>query len=155
MYEVFSKILHARLVQWLNAYDILPESQDCFRSGHSTRTAISTLLKGVQISLDASISFYIFSVDFGKAFDSVSRRMLITNPHTLGNSFLFVNVLYQCLVINMVFIGKNQYLTNQRLQIVGVPPGDRLAPLQFTVFIGDLDLLSRKTGTPVVFYADD
>ena len=59
IYKVYSKILHARLVQGLNAYDILPESQHGFRSGHSTGTDISTLLKEVQIALDASMPFYI------------------------------------------------------------------------------------------------
>ena len=59
MYKIYSKILHAWLVQWLNAYDIQPESQHVYRSGDSSITAITTPLKEVQIVLDATMPFCI------------------------------------------------------------------------------------------------
>ena len=55
----------------------------------------------------------------------------------------------------MVFIKIDQYFTEKLPQKVGVPQGDRLAPLLLTVVIADLDLFSKKTGSSVVFYADD
>ena len=155
MYKVYSKILHSQLVQKVNAYDILPESHHGFWSGHSARTAISTLLKVVQRALDTTMPFYICFVDFRKAFDSVNRRILFTKLQTLGISTHFFNVLYQSVVNNLNFILIDQYLTDKLPQNVGVPQGDRLAPLLFTVFIADLDSFLRKTGVSVVFYADD
>ena len=141
-------------MQWLNAYDNLPESQHGIRSGHSTLTAISTLLDEVQTALDASMHFSVCSVDFKKAFDSINKRKLFTILHTLGISTHFLYVLYQYVVTNNIFIRMDQYLTDKLSQNVDVIHGERLVSFLFTFFIADLDLFLRKTGDSVVFCAD-
>ena len=73
----------------------------------------------------------------------------------MGISAHFFNALYQCVVNIMVFIRIDHYLKDKLPQKVGVPQDDRLAPLFFTVFNTNLDLVVRKTEVLVVFYTDD
>ena len=154
MWKEFSKILHARLRQRLNANNNQPESQHGIRSGNSTLTAISTLLDEVQTALDASMHFSACSLDFKKAFDSINQRILFTILHTLCISTHFVYVLYQCVVTNMMFVRIDQYHSDKLSLNVDVLHGNRLVLFLFTLLIVDLDLFSKKTGDSVVFYAD-
>ena len=108
MYKVYSKILHAQLLQWLKAYDILLESQPGFWSGYSFITATITPLKEVQTEVDASRPFFICFVDFRQAFHFVNRAIRFTELHVLGTLNYFFNVLYQCVLNNTVFIRINQ-----------------------------------------------
>ena len=47
------------------------------------------------------------------------------------------------------------HLTDKLTQNVGVPNGDRLAPLFFTIFVANLELILRNTEISGVFYADE
>ena len=55
----------------------------------------------------------------------------------------------------MVFIRIDQYLTDKRPQVDGVPQSFRFALLLFTVFNAELDFFSGKAGVSVLVYAND
>ena len=46
-------------------------------------------------------------------------------------------------------------LTDKISQRIGVPQGDKLSPILFSLFISDLSSILESTGCFVVFYADD
>ena len=88
--------------------------------------------------------FYVCFLDCKKAIDSVNRRILFTKLNKLSVSKHIFIVRYQVVVNSMVFINVDLYLTDKLPQNVGVPQGDRLAPILFTVFIANLDLFFKE-----------
>ena len=75
--KLLEKFIQNNLIEFLNKYDVLHQSQSGFCSGHSTETALTLIaerwLKAVN---DGNIVGTIM-VDFRKAFDLVDHSLLI------------------------------------------------------------------------------
>ena len=68
---VFERLMHVRLIQFLNKYKILYQNQFGFRKGHSTHHALITLVVKIKKSQDnVDIVIGVF-LDFKKTFDTV------------------------------------------------------------------------------------
>ena len=75
--KIFEKLMHSRLIEFLEEKQILYYKQFGFRKDFSTNHAILNLLEIIQKALDdGQIACGIF-IDFEKAFDTVSNDILL------------------------------------------------------------------------------
>ena len=88
-------------------------------------------------------------------FDKVDRNLLFTKLQNYGLSGHFVRVLYNIYAQNFIRVCSEGYLSDLIRQTVGVPQGDKLSPILFSIFIADLAVILENTGCFIVFYADD
>ena len=75
--KLYTTILTNRLLSWSEEEDILIDNQFGFRPGKSTVDAIFILFGIISHTLQNKQKLYCSFVDFRKAFDKISRRILI------------------------------------------------------------------------------
>ena len=74
--KVYSSIVNNRLKQWIDSNNITGEFQAGFKSNYSTIDHIFTLFAAVQKQFSKNRKLYVAFIDFQKAFDSISRKLL-------------------------------------------------------------------------------
>ncbi len=144
---IFNHIIH-------KTKHLITRLQHGFLKGRSTTTQLLIVLHEIITNLDKNLQTDIIYLDFSKAFDSVSHKLLI---HKL-RSFGFCGPLLHWF---------ENYLTGRTQRVVldgscsdwlpvhsGVPQGSILGPLLFLFFINDMvDVVSPES--TVALFADD
>ena len=74
--KLYSSIINSRLQEWISRNDITGEHQAGFKNDYSTTDHIFTLMAAVQKQFSRDKKLYVAFVDFEKAFDSISRKLL-------------------------------------------------------------------------------
>ena len=83
--KIFEKLMHSRLIEFLEERKILYYKQFGFRKDFPTNHAILSLLEIIQKALDdGQIAYGIFT-DLEKAFDNVSHDILLEKLDHYGN----------------------------------------------------------------------
>ena len=74
--KLYSSIINNRLQEWIDDNDITGECQGGFKRGYSTIDHMFTLLALIQKQFTFNRKLYVAFIDFEKAFDSISRKLL-------------------------------------------------------------------------------
>ena len=80
----FEKLIHGRLIEFLEGKQILYYRQFGFRKDFSTNHAILTLLESIQKALDDGQFACGIFIDLEKAFDTVSHDILLEKLNHYG-----------------------------------------------------------------------
>ena len=82
--KIFEKLMHNRLIEFLEEKQILYYRQFGFRRDFSTNHAILTLIESVQKALDDGKFACTIFIDLEKAFDTVSHDILLEKLNHYG-----------------------------------------------------------------------
>lgn len=163
--KLFSLIMNARLVEYLNINGLYSEYQFGFRKDHRTTDSMFILERIMSDYRKSKKKLYLSFIDFRKAFDKVWRAALLYKILNLGIGGRFYAVIKDMYNDNQSAVKTNGMRTEYFDCPLGVRQGDGLSPTLFNVFVNDLkDLFNSCECTPALYgnitigciqYADD
>lgn len=152
--KLLEKLMYNRLINFIEANNILYKHQYGFRKKHSTIHPILHLLSHVSEAsnkINRELTMAIF-IDLKKAFDTISHDILINKLNKYGIRGVANNWIKSYLTNRKQFVQyKDAHSTTQTITS-GIPQGSILGPLLFILYINDL---SDALDLSVLSFADD
>ena len=128
--------------------------QWAYRKGYLTELLLVHLTETWRKAVDSGLIVAVAFVDFRKAFDSVSYRVLLEKLSTnFGICDQALGWIASYLNGRMQYTAVNGYNSDTMPVSVGIPQGSVLGPTLFSLFVNDLPS-SVKSGS-VYLFADD
>ncbi len=135
-----------QVTAFLTQNNLLDSNQSGFRSGHSTETALLSVVEDLRLATTASESSLLILLDLSAAFDTVNHQILLS---TLLRKGIWGTALqwFDSYLSDRSFkvswrgeVSKSQHLA------IGVPQGSVLGPLLFSVYMASLGSVIQKHG---------
>ena len=82
--KLLEKIIHKRLLVFVEEQNILDDRQGGFRPGHSTIQTISEFTDDIALNINNNCSTLVTYIDFKKAFDTVDHDILLKKVDLVG-----------------------------------------------------------------------
>ena len=136
--KIFEKVIHERLVNFINQHSILPNSQFGFRKKHSASHGITHLNEQVTKNLEAKKISAVLFMDLKSAFDTVNHNILIKKLDHYGFRNNVLDLLTSYLTNRKQFVKCGDIESSLLDVLCGVPQGSVLGPLLFILYIADI-----------------
>ena len=150
--KIFEKIMHMKMMKFINKFNLLYTDQFGFRNQKSTTDAILKFTNECYEALNESKSMISIYLDFSKAFDTINHSLLCSKLECFGFRGN-INKWFQSYLSNRkqyVCVKKSQ--SSLRDTKFGVPQGSILGPLLFLIYINDM---RNCTQLSLIHFADD
>ncbi|CAG9115901.1 unnamed protein product [Plutella xylostella] len=152
--KILEKVVNNQLLKFLEKESLLHDHQFGFRRGRSTEDAVANLVDHVAKKLDSGERCVGVFLDLAKAFDTVSRPILLKKMASYGIQGLALDWFRSYLSDRKQRIGINNTFSELKTIGFGVPQGSVLGPTLFLLYINDLNQISLPNATTFSF-ADD
>jgi hypothetical protein len=152
--KIFERAAHEQIIHYLYSNGLFYEDQHGFRKGHSTGTAILSLLDYIYKAIDAGYCVGVVFLDLSKAFDVICHDILLDK---LRNYYNFcddaLSWISSFLSDRRQVVKIGDALSTEVAVSHGVPQGSILGPLLFSLYVGDI--VEALSFAHPVLYADD
>ena len=156
--KIFEKLLFSRICCFLYKHNIFSSNQFGYLENRSTAQASLKLISHALPAIQIGNFSIIIMIDFSKAFDCVSHKLLLAKLHRYGFRDQVLRLMASYLSCRKQRVRVGDFATGVALSDyidigVGVPQGSCLGPLLYIIYSNDLDNLLKEINT--VTFADD
>ena len=150
--KILEKIMHNRLMTFLETNNILSASQFGFRKNHSTVHPMIQFSNFISNALNNKEHVLAVFCDLRKAFDTVDHKILLKKMKKIGITGMELEWFRNYLTNRKQYVVINGICSSPNILKIGVPQGSILGPLLFLLYINDLPICSELF---TLLFADD
>ena len=136
--KVVESIVHKNNIKHCDKHKLLSNSQHDFRQQYSTTSNLLELLNDVTQDIDNNNKVDLITIDFSKAFDSISHSKLIHNLYSYGIQGKLLNWIKEFLNNRTFSVLINNIDSLIFPVISSVPQGSKTGPLFYILYANDL-----------------
>lgn len=151
--KIFEKLVSFQIKDFCKTFSIIPKHQSGFRSGHSTNTSLLNLTDDIIRSIDKKYATILLSLDFSKAFDTISHSLMCSKLEFYGFNATATRLFSNYLSFRRQRVSVNGSYSDSSFIVSGVPQGSILGPLLFTIYTADM--FNMVEYSHIQSYADD
>ena len=152
--KLLEKIMYDKVMNFLNANNILYEHQYGFRAKHSTMHPIMHFINHCAEATNKYPSEYTLAVfcDLSKAFDVINHKILLHKLKSYGIRGLANDWFSSYLSNRTQFVEIDGQNSSRKQIMCGVPQGSILGPLLFLLYVNDIHQACESS---ILSFADD
>lgn len=150
--KLLEHVIFRNLVNFLETNSFFTPAQHGFRKTYSCETQLISFTHKLHCILDRSSCVDCIFLDFSKAFDKVSHKLLLYKLQQLNIDSSLLMWIECFLTHRSQFVSANGHNSLPGQVHSGVPQGSVLGPLLFLIYINDLPSLVKSN---VHLFADD
>ncbi len=153
--KTLERVVFNQVSAFLTQNNLLDSNQSGFRSGHSTETALLSVVEALRLARAASKSSLLILLDLSAAFDTVNHQILLSTLLKKGISGTALQWFESYLSDRSFKVSWRGEVSKSQHLATGVPQGSVLGPLLFSVYMASLGSVIQKHGFSYHCYADD
>ena len=151
--KILEKLMHKRLMDYIERGNILYGKQYGFRKKHSTEMAIIELTTKLTNAIDdRKLTAGIF-LDLSKAFDTVDHSIITSKLEHYGKRGIALQWFKNCLSNRYQIVKYKDNQSGKQMIKCGVPKGSVLGPILFLPYVNDIYRCSKQSS--FILFADD
>ena len=155
--KFFEKLLHTRLITYLDNNKLIYKNQFGYRKNHSTSHAVLNVTELIHTAISSNEYTIAMFLDLSKAFDTVDKNLLTEKLSSYGLGDNVIKLINNYMSERRMYIPNcsNRTNTNNINYLdLGVPQGSTLGPLLFILYVNDIGDIIGDTSN-IIMYADD
>ena len=146
-------IIHKHITEYCDKNKILTHERHGFRSKHSATSNLLELINELTSLMDISHSVDVITVDFAKAFDSISYNKLLYKLKMYGICDKIHTWIKEFLINRFFNVKIKATLSKNYPVISSTPQGSKLAPPLYILYANDISKMFKYI--KIKMYADD
>ncbi len=127
-----------QVTAFLTQNNLLDSNQSGYRSGHSTETALLSVVEDLRLARTASKSSLLILLDLSAAFGMVNHNILLSTLLRKGISGTAIQWFDSYLLDRSFKVSWRGEVSKSQHLATGVPQGSVLGPLLFSVYMASL-----------------